>query len=78
MDGLAGMQIMSSPQVVEARLWLETLPLDMQELIRDHTATSFAVESHFTMRFRFPEVSWTDMEFADGPSSHAKQHHQDI
>jgi len=62
-DGLADMQLMSYPQVVEARSLLDTLPFDMQELIRDHTATSFAVESDFTMRFRFPGVSWTNVRY---------------
>ena len=63
MDGLAGMHIMSYPHVVEALFPLDALPFDMQELIRDHTATSFAVESDFTMRFRFPEVSWTNVQY---------------
>jgi hypothetical protein len=63
MDGLAGMHNMSYPHVVGARFPLDTLPFDMQELIRDHTATSFAVESDFTMRFRFPEVSWTNVQY---------------
>jgi hypothetical protein len=63
MHGLAGMHLSSHPYVVQARFPWGTLPFDMQELIRDHTATSFAVESDFTMRFRFPEVSWTNVQY---------------
>lgn len=63
MHGLAGMHLSSHPYGVEARFPWKTLPLDMQELIRDHTATRFAVESDFTMRFRFPEVSWTNVRY---------------
>ena len=58
--GLAGG---SQPRAVEAQFPWDTLPVDMQELIREHTATSFAVESPFTMRFRFPGVGWAGVPY---------------
>ena len=60
---LGGLRALYHPYVVEAQFPWGTLPFDMQELIRDHTATSFAVESDFTMRFRFPEVSWANVQY---------------
>jgi hypothetical protein len=58
---LAGMQNSSNPCTIESQTsqfpW-GNLSRDVQELIREHTATIFSVESEFTMRFRFPEVGW--------------------
>lgn len=57
------MQHSSHPHVVDTLFPLDSLPIDVQEFIRAHTATSFAVESDLTMRFRFPEVSWTNVQY---------------
>jgi hypothetical protein len=63
MHGLAGMHLSSHPYAVEAQFPWNILPFDMQELIRDHTATSFAVDSDFTMCFRFPGGSWANVRY---------------
>jgi hypothetical protein len=39
------------------------LPFDMRKLIRDHTGTSFAMESCYPICLRFPEVGWTKVPY---------------
>jgi hypothetical protein len=61
--GLAGMQLSSDAYVIDSQFPWDTLSFDMQELIRDYTAASFAVESDFKMRFRFPGLSWANVQY---------------
>ena len=39
------------------------MPRDLQDLIREHTATVFSVEAESTLRLRLPEAGWTAVPY---------------
>jgi len=57
------MQLSSDPHVVESQFAWGDLPRDMQDSILGHTATSFAVESHYPIHLRFSEVGWSEVPY---------------
>ena len=49
--------------IIESKFPLDRLPGDVQDLIREHTATVFSVEAESTLRLRLPEAGWTAVPY---------------
>jgi len=60
-QALTDMEVNSNPHVIESQFAWGDLPSDMWDSILGHTATSFAVESHYPIHLRFSEVGWNEV-----------------